>query len=120
MGALHNTATKTTHATTTRTNLLANGNPILQVTDASSNVLVEVDPIALSAMGAGALEDWQFNVTGLPVVEEATGSGNAAWVVLCDGNGDMVTKIAAAGLVSPLAIVSGKNVQFNSIVYSGV
>jgi hypothetical protein len=120
MGAIHNTATKTTHATTTRTNLLANGDPLLQVTNSSAEILVEVDPIALSAMGAGALEDWQFNVTGLPVVKEAIKTGTAAWVVLCDGNGDMVTKIAAAGLVSPLAIVSGKNVQFNSIVYSGV
>jgi len=120
MGAVHNTATKTTHASTTRTNLLAEGTPIVQVVDAQDALLVEVDPIGLTAMGAGSLEDWQFGVDDLPEIQEATGSGTAAWVLLCNHLGDMVVKIAAAGIVSPLTIVSGNNVQFNSIVYSGV
>jgi len=120
MSTVHSNAVKISHATDTRTALLAEGDPILKVLNSAGQTLLEVDPIELTVLGAGTLEDWQFEVDETPISETAILSGTPSKIQLCDGNGDMVVEVPATGLVTPLTIVSGTVVQVDRLIYSAV
>ena len=79
----------------------------------AANVALARQNVTLSALGAGSLEDYEFEATNLPQVPNALAPGDISYQQLEDSDGTAVVRKTATG-----ATVEGQPFAFASYKYT--
>jgi hypothetical protein len=84
----------------------------------SDNTVLATQDVTLSALGAGALEDYEFDCTNLPQIPDAVATGDVARVELQTGAGTAVVISTAPMTGIPASATSGSPFGFKSYKYT--